>query len=96
MKTIGVAQLKAHLSRYLYIVKHGQEIVITDRGVPVAKIVPLAAAVHDDSRRERLVKAGLLRPGSGRARFTRFRVPKGPREGYGVLRALLEERDESR
>ena len=96
MKTIGVAQLKAQLSRYLHLVKHGQEVVVTDRGVPVAKIVPLAPAEHDESRRERLVKAGLLRPGSGRARFTRFRVPRGPRAGYGVLRALLDERDEGR
>jgi prevent-host-death family protein len=96
MKTIGVARLKANLSRYLHIVKHGQEVVVTDRGVPIAKIVPLAPSEHEESRRERLVKAGLLRPGSGRARFARFKAPKGPREGYGVLKALLEEREGSR
>jgi prevent-host-death family protein len=96
MKTIGVARLKANLSRYLDIVKHGQEIVVTDRGVAIAKIVPLAPSEREESQRQRLVKAGLLRPGSGRARFARFKVPKGPRGGYGVLKALLEEREEGR
>jgi prevent-host-death family protein len=96
MKTVGIAQLKAHLSRYLHLVKHGHEIVVSDRGVPVAKIVPLASSEHEASRRERLVKAGLLLPGTGRARFAWFRVPRGPRNGYGVLRALLTERSEGR
>ena len=35
----GVAQLKAGLSRYLERVKAGHEVLVTDRGQPVAKIV---------------------------------------------------------
>ncbi|MBI2467866.1 MAG: type II toxin-antitoxin system prevent-host-death family antitoxin, partial [Candidatus Rokubacteria bacterium] len=34
-----MAELKAHLSRYLDQVKSGQEVVITERGRPVAKLV---------------------------------------------------------
>ncbi len=39
-----------------------------DRGVPVARLSGLEAAAGDDAaRRKRLVKAGVVRPGSGDA-----------------------------
>jgi prevent-host-death family protein len=41
MATAGVAQLKASLSRYLARVKAGEELVVTERGRPVAKLVPI-------------------------------------------------------
>lgn len=44
---VGVRALKAQLSHYLQLVRSGQEIEVTDRGVPVARIAPVdgAAAV---------------------------------------------------
>lgn len=41
MKTVGVTELKAHLSRYLKEVKQGEEILITKRGTPIARLLPL-------------------------------------------------------
>ena len=41
MKTTPVAQLKATLSEQLARVKAGEEIVVTERGRPIAKIVPI-------------------------------------------------------
>jgi prevent-host-death family protein len=96
MRTIGVAQLKAHLSRYLAHVKGGQEVLVTERGRPVAKLVPLPAAGERDARRERLIREGVLLPGRGRLRPTLLRPPRGPRFGDAVLKALLEERREGR
>ena len=96
MKTIGIAELKAHLSRCLDRVKHGQEMVVTDRGQPIAKIVPIRPSEGAQSRRERLVKAGLLHPGSGRLPARLLKPPTGPPGGYGVLEALLAEREEAR
>ncbi len=97
MKTIGVAQLKAHLSRYLDQVKHGQEVIVTERGLPIAKIVPLTTAEDLEARRQRLAKAGLLELGTGRVRASLLKPPKGPVDvGAGVLKALLEEREEGR
>lgn len=96
MQTVGVAKLKANLSRYLDQAKSGQEVVVTERGVPVAKLVPLRAAESRDSRRERLARAGLLQLGSGRIPRALLKPPKGPRVGDSVLEALLEERREGR
>lgn len=39
-------QLKASLSRYLGRVKAGETIVVTDRGRPVARIVPVGIPEH--------------------------------------------------
>ena len=96
MQTIGVAQLKAHLSRYLAHVKSGQEVVVTERGRPVAKLVPLPAAGSRESRRERLIRAGTLLPGTQRIPAPLLRPPRGPRVGDAVLELLLEERREGR
>lgn len=97
MKKAGIAELKARLSSYLEQVKGGAELLITDRGVPIAKLVPLGPAENRDSRREQLIRAGLLVPGRGRMPKELLRPPKGPKElGRGVLEALLAEREEGR
>ena len=97
MKSAGIAELKAHLSEYLDQVKAGREVVVTDRGSPVAKLVPLKGDVKEGSRRERLARAGLLILGRGRIRKELLTPPTGdPRLGAEVLEALLEERRESR
>ncbi|HEX9668633.1 MAG TPA: type II toxin-antitoxin system prevent-host-death family antitoxin, partial [Thermoanaerobaculia bacterium] len=41
MRTAGVAELKAKLSEHLDRVKRGEEVLITERGQPIAKLVPI-------------------------------------------------------
>lgn len=43
MKTIGVRELRQHASRYLEEVAAGESIEITDRGHPVARLVPITS-----------------------------------------------------
>ena len=43
MRTVNVAELKNQLSKYLRFAKGGEEIVIRDRNLPVAKLVPFPA-----------------------------------------------------
>jgi prevent-host-death family protein len=54
---VGVRHLRDHLSRYLEQVAGGGEVVVTDRGRPIARIVPAAETPLD-----RLAAAGLVRP----------------------------------
>ncbi len=44
MKTVTVAETKAHLSEILNQIKDGEEVTITRRGKPVAKITGITAA----------------------------------------------------
>ncbi|MBI3184424.1 MAG: type II toxin-antitoxin system Phd/YefM family antitoxin [Myxococcales bacterium] len=40
MKTAKIAELKAHLSQYLKLVKKGQRVLVLERNAPVAELVP--------------------------------------------------------
>jgi prevent-host-death family protein len=40
MKTVNIHQAKTNLSRLLSRVELGEEIIISNRGIPVAKLVP--------------------------------------------------------
>jgi prevent-host-death family protein len=53
MERIGVRELRQHASRYLARVARGEVLEVTDRGRPVAHIVPAARNGWDD-----LVAAG--------------------------------------
>jgi prevent-host-death family protein len=44
MASVGVKQLKNHLSDYLSRVRNGERILITDRGRPIASLAAVAQA----------------------------------------------------
>lgn len=62
MKRHSVSEVKNSLSAVLARVRAGATIVIEDRGVPVARIEPLAGSADAEGRAARLVRAGLARP----------------------------------
>lgn len=43
MRSVNIAELKNRLSTYLSYAKSGEEVVIRDRNLPVAKLVPFIA-----------------------------------------------------
>ncbi len=96
MKRAGIAELKAHLSEHLAAVRAGDELLVTDRGRPVAKLVPLEAdegSAEDERVRLRgLERAGIVHVGSGSIP-TELLDGNGPADPDASARAtLLEER----
>lgn len=47
---VGVRELKDQLSRYLSLVRSGAEVIVTDHGRPIARLIPVGdrAAVLDE------------------------------------------------
>lgn len=92
MKRASVSQLKASLSAYLSGVKKGEEVLVTERGRPVARLVPAADAETASDRVWRLARDGIVRPASGR--LPRVLLEPSPVEDVEgrVLASLLEER----
>jgi len=88
--TTSVAEFKSRLGECLRRVKAGGEVVITERGVPVAKLVPLDATERRTTRRLRLSKTGIVRAGRGKLPKILQAPPTGA--AGGVLDALLNER----
>jgi antitoxin (DNA-binding transcriptional repressor) of toxin-antitoxin stability system len=76
-------------------VRRGSEIQVTDRGVPVARLVRLEAGARrptDDGRVERLAESGVLRRGSGDLSWLLDQPPLG--ESVDLGDALAEDRED--
>jgi prevent-host-death family protein len=61
MRSVGIRQLRQQASRFLREVERGETIEVTDRGRPVALLVP----VPNDDRLEGLLTSGRLAPSEG-------------------------------
>ena len=60
---IGVREAKIHLSKLLEEVKRGREIIITNHGRPVGKIVPLSQkSLSLENRIQQLERQRLIEP----------------------------------
>ena len=64
MTTATVSKLKASLSEYLRRVKAGEEVVVSERGRPIAKLVPVTGRDVLSDHLKEMVKQGLVRVGS--------------------------------
>lgn len=62
MNKVGIADLKAHLSRYLRKVRSGRTLTIVHRNTPIARIVPVQAEGPLDVRRATRKASGLRLP----------------------------------
>jgi prevent-host-death family protein len=61
---VGVRELRSRLSEYLEQVRDGHDVVVTERGVAVARIVPIDGGRAFD----RAVAEGLVEPAPSRTR----------------------------
>lgn len=90
MERIGVRELRQHASQYLHRVQQGETVEVTQRGRPVARLVPLDPV---STERERLIAAGRLRP--ARAPFAlpdRVPLPSGAPDTGTILDDVREDR----
>lgn len=86
MARIGIRALKQNASGVVADAVSGEEIVITDRGRPVARLTALPR-----SRLEFLLDAGLARP--PRRDIADLSAPE---PGGGLSKTLADQRDEER
>jgi prevent-host-death family protein len=87
--TVGVRELRTHLSGYMRMVARGQTITIQDsRGRPIARLVPIEPNLVEDHF-ARLEARGILRRGTGGK--PGMRDPIKPRKGAPLLSDLVIE-----
>lgn len=95
MTRVSISELKAQLSKYIREVKRGGEVQILDRGEPVAMLVALPSSSErtaGDERLERLVRAGVIRPGAGDGRAILAMPPL--KLDVDLRKAVDEERED--
>jgi prevent-host-death family protein len=99
MKQATITEAKNGLSSLIDQVRHGETIIITDRGRPVALLVSAvtSAAKDAEGRLARLQRRGGLRLATAEPplKLLKKKPPK-MRKAASVLEALLEERQGGR
>jgi prevent-host-death family protein len=96
MKKASISILKAHLSQYLDAVKSGEEVIVTERGRPVARLTRLDPDTAPEGRAAQLVREGRMRAPT-RAAPSQGELVTGAKDPRGrSLAVLLEERTEGR
>lgn len=94
MKTATVTKLKASLSEYLRQVKAGEEVLVIERGRPVAKIMPASGSDTLPAHLIAMERQGLVKLGAGRLPKGFWKLPR-PKDPKGlVVKAVLREREE--
>src|SRR4051812_45542147 len=88
---IGIRHLRQNLSVYLERVKRGEELTVTERGVPVARLAPLR---KPQGVLAQLLAAGTARPPARDGGVEALPPPLAPREGRTLSQVLQEMRDE--
>lgn len=97
MVRTNISQLKAHLSEALQQVKQGKEIIVTERNIPIAKVIPISPRERQEDKESYLVE--LERKGIiSRPRGKSAAVPKPLRLGkkVAIVETLLKDREFSR
>ena len=89
METVGIRELKAHLSRHLKRVRSGARLTVTERGRSIATISPVEARA-DVAWAHRLVAEGRAHWSGGKPAGRPG--PSPVRGGRTVSDAVLEDR----
>ena len=94
MQTVNVAELRSRLSTYLGRVRGGEEILIRDRDLAVAKIVPLSKVEDFDEKLLELAVQGQVRLPERSLDLRSFFALPAPNIAEDKLRAAIEEERE--
>jgi antitoxin (DNA-binding transcriptional repressor) of toxin-antitoxin stability system len=97
MKAVNVAELKNRLSHYLRIVRRGESILVRDRDRVIARLEPAGSTRAGDDESARLADLelrGIVR--RARGSLTADLLRRRPQVKANVVRALLDERDDTR
>ena len=92
MGAVGIRELKNRLTHYLSLTKKGEEVVVTERGVPIALLQPISQAKEATSLEARLARLSAL----GVVTLPTQPLPKRFKpiaaSGQAASHAILEER----
>ncbi len=92
MPIAGVRELKNRLTHYLRLIRQGEEVIITDRGKPIAVLKPIEepeGRMGWEERLAALAKRGLIT--LPRGKFD-FKTPPAPLKGRPLSETVLEDR----
>lgn len=96
MKTVNIAELKNRLSTYVKFARNGEEIVIRDRNMPVAKIVPFVPGNASEEELQLVAEGKMTLPERPLSDLDEiWKIPPTRKlKGRKAIEALLADREE--
>jgi prevent-host-death family protein len=92
MSSVGVRELKSRLTHYLRRTKHGEELVVTERGRPIALLQPIQSAGPVKSLEARLAQMAAQGRVALPTRKPLSRVRPVRVSGAAISQTILEDR----
>ncbi len=94
MQTTTVSQLETSLRACLRQVKAGEEVIITEQGRPIARLLPIAHPVSSPEYLKAMEQKGLLKRGEKPLPADFWDLPR-PTDPHATVRStVLQEREE--
>ena len=93
MRNKGIRELKSSLRETLEQVKAGESFLVTDRGEPIARILPVEP---EEERMARLIRMGAIRPPLRPLDPAVWTLPRAEDPEGLLVRYVLEGRGSSR
>jgi prevent-host-death family protein len=97
MRTVNIGTLRNQLSAYLQIVWKGEEVVVRDRNVPVARILPFTLPLPEEGDRAAeeayLIATGQMKPAKEEMDWEAFWArPRGDVPHDVAVQATIDSR----
>lgn len=93
VQTVNVTQLQTNLSDWLDRVKAGEEVLVNDHHLPIAKLVPVAVDNQIEAEELQLAIAGLVQLPSAKLPESFWEMPAPHASQADVVAAIRAERD---
>jgi prevent-host-death family protein len=89
---LGLRQANQQFSRAIRAVRAGREVVLTDRGRPIAVIAPFKDSVEDSSAWHAMAEEGLIRPAARKGPMPAPRWRPVSVAGQPISRTVIDNR----
>jgi len=77
MRSVKISALKAHLSAHIRFVRSGEQVLVCERNLPVARIVPVPLQRYADHEKRLVSRGVLLPPLKKRSEPVKWPIPPG-------------------
>jgi prevent-host-death family protein len=89
---LGLREANQHFSKAIKAVRAGKEVVLTERGQPIAIITPIKEAHHPEAVLKRMADDGLITLPTRKGRLPRFEPV--PMTGKPISQTIIDDRDD--
>ncbi len=89
---LGLREANQHFSKAIKAVRAGKEVILTERGRPIAVIKPIKEGPAEEAALKRMADEGLITLPSRKGPLPRFEPV--PIKGKPISQTIIEDRDD--